>query len=188
MGRRRLALVYGTALTVLVADQLSKWLVVERLAGRPPVELIGSFVRLRYTTNTGGAFSLLAGFPLFFGLMAVAVIIAIAVYARRVVSGWVLATLGLLLGGALGNFADRLLRGRGLLDGEVVDFVDIGAWPVFNLADSCITVGAVLLAVLMSRAERGPEPAADRPDGGATGEEPTGSDRPGPTSPPAAGS
>jgi signal peptidase II len=171
MGPRRLA-VYGTALVVLALDQVTKWLVVSQLADRPPVRVIGSFVRLRHTTNTGGAFSLFAGFPLFFAVMAVLVMLAIAVYARRVQSIAVLVTLGLLLGGALGNFADRLLRGDGLLNGEVVDFVDVGAWPVFNLADSCITVGAVLLALLMGRAGREPEPAGrptpDRPDPGTT--------------------
>jgi signal peptidase II len=168
MGRRRLALVYGTALLVLVLDQLTKWLVVERLAGRAPVRVIGGFVQLRYTTNSGGAFSLLTGFPLFFGLMAIAVMVAIGLYARRTSSAPTLLTLGLLLGGALGNFADRLLRGGGLLDGEVVDFVDVGSFPVFNLADSCITVGAILLAVLLTMAERErgrPEDDAERARG-----------------------
>ena len=158
---RRLWLVYTIALGVLVADQVTKYLAVAHLAGRPPVRLVGSFVQLRYTTNTGGAFSLFAGFPLFFGIMAVVVMAAIVLYARRVTSPVTLATLGLLLGGALGNFADRLLRGDGLLDGEVVDFVDVGAWPVFNVADSCITVGAVLLALVTTRAER--RAATDRP-------------------------
>ena len=152
--RRRLALVYAIALAVLALDQATKWLVIERLGGRAPVDVIGSFVQLRYTTNPGGAFSLLTGFPLFFGLMAIGVIVAITVYARRITSGPTLFTLGLLLGGALGNFADRLLRGDGLLNGEVVDFVDVGSFPVFNVADSCITVGAILLAILLARAER----------------------------------
>jgi signal peptidase II len=152
--RRRLALVYAIALAVLVLDQTTKWLVIERLAGRAPVDVIGTFVQLRYTTNPGGAFSLLTGFPLFFGLMAIGVIVAITVYARRITSGPTLFTLGLLLGGALGNFADRLLRGDGLLNGEVVDFVDVGSFPVFNVADSCITVGAILLAILLTKAER----------------------------------
>jgi signal peptidase II len=154
MGRRRIALVYGTALIVLVLDQVSKWLVVERLAGREPVRVIGSFVQLRYTTNPGGAFSLLTGFPLFFGLMAIGVMVAITFYARRFTFGPTLFTLGLLLGGALGNFADRLLRGDRLLTGEVVDFVAVGSFPVFNVADSCITIGAILLAILLTRAER----------------------------------
>ncbi|HKE99988.1 MAG TPA: signal peptidase II [Actinomycetes bacterium] len=154
MRRRRLALVYGTALGVLAVDQLTKSLVVDRLAGRGPVEVLGSVVRLRYTTNTGGAFSLFPDFPLFFAFMAVAVAVAIALYARRVATTGVLLTLGLILGGALGNFTDRLLRGGTLLHGEVVDFIQVRPWPVFNVADSCITVGAVLLALVMGRVER----------------------------------
>ena len=153
MGRRRIALVYGTAALVVAVDQVVKWLVVTHLAGRAPVRVIGSFVVLRYATNSGGAFSLLTGFPLFFGLMAIAIMIAISVYARRTTFGPILFTLGLLLGGALGNFADRLLRGDGLLNGEVVDFIGVGTFPVFNVADSCITIGAVLLAILLTRAE-----------------------------------
>jgi len=189
MGRRRLALVYGTALAVLVADQITKSLVVARLGGNPPFELLGSFVRLRYTTNTGGAFSLLAGFPLFFAVMAVVVMVAISIYARRVDSPWVLATLGLLLGGAIGNFSDRLLRGPGLLHGEVIDFVDIGSFPVFNVADSAITIGAILLAILVTFADQpGPAGEAAGPAGEVTAgpgrdpagerDEPVGSDRP----------
>lgn len=151
MRRRRMVLVYGTALGVLVADQIAKWLAVENLRGQPPVDIVGTFVQLRYTTNTGGAFSLLTGFPLFFGIMAIVIMALILLYARRVETRATLLVLGLLLGGALGNFADRLLRGDTLLHGEVVDYVDIGTFPVFNIADSCITVGAILLAILMTR-------------------------------------
>jgi signal peptidase II len=152
------------AFVVLVGDQVTKTLVVDHLAGRPPIRLIGSFVQLRYTTNTGGAFSLLTGFPWFFAVMAVVVMAAIVLYARRVGSGAVLVALGLLLGGALGNFIDRLWRGPGLLHGEVVDFIDVGSFPVFNVADSCVTVGAVLLALLMSRPAREPAPEPERSD------------------------
>ena len=151
MGRRRMVLVYGTALGVLAADQLTKWLVVEHLRGQEPVNVIGEFARFRYTTNTGGAFSLLTGFPLFFGLMAIVIMGLIVLYARRVRSTGVLLVLGLLLGGALGNFLDRALRGEEFLGGEVVDFVEVGTFPVFNVADSCITIGAITLAILLTR-------------------------------------
>ena len=158
-GRRvRFALVYGIAALVATADQLTKWLVVGHLAGRPPVRLLGSFVELRYTTNSGGAFSVLTGAPLFFALTAILVIGAIVWSARRQQRTWMLVCLGLLLGlvlgGALGNLADRLLRGPAPLQGEVVDFVKVGIWPVFNLADSCIVVGGLLLAFLLGRPER----------------------------------
>jgi signal peptidase II len=150
----RAAAMYGTAAAVLAADQLSKWLVVRHLAGRPPVRLVGTLVELRYTTNSGGAFSLLTGAPAFFAVVAVAIIAGIVYAARRTSGAGLLVLLGLVLGGALGNLADRLLRGPAPLQGEVVDFVKVGIWPVFNLADACIVVGGVLLALLLGRAER----------------------------------
>jgi len=149
---------YGTAAAVLVLDQLIKHLVVANLAGRPPLDVIGSFVQLRYTTNSGGAFSLLTGAPLFFGVTAIVIIGGIVYAWRRTQPLSMLVVLGLILGGALGNLTDRLFRGNeGLLRGEVVDFVKVGIWPVFNLADSCIVVGGVLLAILLGRAERHPD-------------------------------
>jgi len=136
MGRTsgRLALVYGTAGLIVTVDQLTKLLVVRTLAGRPPLRLVGSFVDLRYTTNSGGAFSLLPGAPLFFALTALAVTGAIVWNARRAQGRPVLLALGLLLGGAIGNLLDRVFRGEVPLRGEVVDFVKVGpgrcsTWP-----------------------------------------------------------
>jgi signal peptidase II len=71
----------------------------------------------------------------------------IARAARRTTDRWILIGLVLVLGGALGNLCDRIARSPGFLRGHVVDFVAVGWWPVFNLADSCITVGATLLVV-----------------------------------------
>jgi signal peptidase II len=158
---RALAL-YGTAAAVLALDQLLKHLVVSNLAGRPPVDVIGDFVQLRHTTNSGGAFSLLTGAPLFFGIMAMVIIGGIIYASRRAQPLSLLVVLGLILGGALGNLTDRLLRGEALLRGEVVDFVKVGIWPVFNLADSCVVVGGILLALLMGRAERDQEQRRDQ--------------------------
>ena len=154
----RLAALYGTAAAVLAADQLTKYLVVRHLEGRAPVRIVGSFVELRYTTNSGGAFSLLTGAPLFFVVMAVVIIGGIIHAARKAEGLPVLVTLGLVLGGALGNLVDRLFRD----DGAVVDFVKVGIWPVFNLADSCIVVGGLLLVLLYGRADRA-ERERDRP-------------------------
>ena len=156
---KRVLALYGTAAAVLVLDQLLKHLVVTNLAGRPPLDLIGSWVQLRYTTNSGGAFSLLTGAPLFFGVMAIVIIGGIVYASRRAQPLSLLVVLGLILGGALGNLADRLFRGEGLLRGEVVDFVKVAIWPVFNLADSCVVVGGILLAIFLGRAEREPEQA-----------------------------
>ena len=150
--RRALAL-YGTTAAVLALDQLTKHLVVSNLAGRPPVDLVDDVVQLRYTTNSGGAFSLLTGAPLFFGIMALVIIGGIVYASRRAQPLSMLVILGLILGGALGNLTDRLLRGDALLRGEVVDFIKVGIWPVFNLADSCVVVGGILLAIFLGRAE-----------------------------------
>ncbi|HEX9343784.1 MAG TPA: signal peptidase II, partial [Actinomycetota bacterium] len=150
----RLAAMYGTAAVVVVADQASKYAVVRTLAERGPLHVLGSFVEFRFQTNSGGAFSLFTGVPLFFALMAMVIIGGIVYAGTRARGTAVLLTLGLLLGGAIGNLLDRALRGGVPLRGEVVDFVKVGRWPVFNLADSCITVGGLLLALLLSRAER----------------------------------
>jgi signal peptidase II len=155
---RRPVLTYATAAVVVALDQLSKWLVVRQLGGGRPLRLVGSFVQLRYTTNSGGAFSLLTGAPLFFALSAIVIAGGIVYAARRAQGRALLFALGLLLGGAVGNLLDRLLRGGVPLHGEVVDFVKVGPWPLFNLADSCITVGGLLLAYLLSRPERGADP------------------------------
>jgi signal peptidase II len=170
----RQLVLYGTAAAVLAADQLSKYLVVRNLAGRPPVRIIGSLLELRYATNSGGAFSLLTGAPVFFALMALAVIGGILYAGRRARGLPVLLALGLLLGGAVGNLLDRLLRGDHPLRGEVVDFIKIGWWPVFNLADSCIVIGGLLLALLLGRAERPPaRPNQPRPGGGTQTQTPS---------------
>lgn len=165
----RQLITYGVAAAVVGADQLSKYLVVRNLAGKPPVRLIGSVVELRYATNSGGAFSLLTGAPVFFALMAVAVIGGILYAGRRARGLPVQVALGLLLGGAVGNLLDRLLRGEVPLRGEVVDFIKIGWWPVFNLADSCIVIGGLLLALLLGRAER-PRARQDEPERGSGAE------------------
>lgn len=150
----RLLAMYGTAALVVGADQGTKYLVVRTLAGRGPLHLVGSFVELRYQTNSGGAFSLFPGAPLFFALMAIVIVGGLVYAGTRARGVAVPLTLGLLLGGAIGNLLDRALRGDLPLRGEVVDFVKVGRWPVFNLADSCITVGGLLLALLLSRTER----------------------------------
>ena len=149
--RARLAsILYGAAALVYAVDRISKWVVERNLSGRSPIEVIPGVVRLRFTTNTGGAFGLFGGQAwLFFG--ATAVVCAVIVLASASLQSGVSAVgLGLVLGGALGNLTDRILRGpRG-----VIDFIDFRVWPVFNAADSAIVVGAliVVLAGLRRRA------------------------------------
>lgn len=135
----------GTAYAV---DVVSKAVAVAALAHRPPVALVGGLLTLRLTRNPGAAFSIGVGATLVFSLVAVAVIVAILRTARRLRSAAWAAALGLVLGGALGNLTDRIVRSPGVLRGHVVDWIELPHWPVFNVADSCIVTGASLLVLV----------------------------------------
>ena len=161
--RRRGGLtLWVTAGIVLVVDRLTK-LWAEGSLPDHPRELLGGIVRLRYTTNSGGAFSLGDRAPLLFALAATVVCLAIAATSLRARPTAHAIALGLVLGGAAGNLIDRIVRGPGL-SGRVVDFVDLRVWPVFNAADASIVVGALLLVVLALR------------EGAAAREQPTAGD------------
>lgn len=129
---------------MLAADQLTKaWAVAALDSG--PVHVIGP-LRLALVHNQAGAFGLGGAFVPFLAVAALVVVLVMATTGSAAARPLVAVSLGLLVGGALGNVADRLFRGDGgFLDGAVVDFVDVGFWPVFNLADSAITCGCLLL-------------------------------------------
>jgi len=133
-----------------VLDRLTKLLAERHLAGRPPVPLIPHVVQLRYATNSGGAFSILTGQPWVFFTASAAVCIAIVIASPRIRSVAAAVGLGMILGGALGNLTDRIARGPGI-SGTVVDFIDFHIWPVFNLADSAIVLGALVVALASAR-------------------------------------
>jgi len=158
-GRRALTL-YGIAAAVLALDRVTKVL-AERSLQDGPVELIPGVLDLRYTTNPGGAFGLFGGIPWLFVTISAAVIVAIVLASRRLPATASAVGLGLVLGGAIGNLIDRAVRGPGF-SGEVVDFIDLQVWPIFNLADSAIVIGAAVL--LLSGLRRQPA-ARDDPDG-----------------------
>lgn len=137
---------------VVVADRLTKWWAEETLPGSP-IAIIEGFLQLRFVENPGAAFGFFGDAGSLIAFIALVVIGGIVVVARRV-DGWPEASaLGLVLGGALGNLIDRVVRGPGLLDGEVIDFVDFSFFPAFNVADSAITIGAVLAVLLAFRRE-----------------------------------
>ncbi|WP_018335673.1 signal peptidase II [Actinomycetospora chiangmaiensis] len=147
--RRRLPLLVAVAVVVVVVDLATKIAIVAALADgqRIPLLLDGT-ISLVLVRNPGAAFSFATGMTWLLTLVAVAVVVGIARYARRMRSrGWAVA-LGLVLGGALGNLIDRFFRGPGPLQGHVVDFVSVGWWPVFNAADSAICLGGALLVGL----------------------------------------
>lgn len=150
-GRPRLALAVAVAGVVVAADQATKWWALRALDDGP-VDL--GILDLRLTFNSGAAFGLGKGFA---PVLVVAAVVLLVVLLRR---GWLVAgrapavAAGLVLGGAVGNLLDRLFRDPGLLRGDVVDFVDLRWWPVFNLADGAIVVGAAVLVVAGGIAER----------------------------------
>nr|WP_245788425.1 signal peptidase II [Amycolatopsis marina] len=153
MPKRRLALVAVVAATVFALDLVTKIIATAGLEGREPVRVLGGLVYLQLIRNPGAAFSMATGLTWLLALAAIAVVIAIIWLARRLRSvGWAIG-LGLVLAGALGNLADRIFRAPGPLQGHVVDFISVfapngDAWPIFNVADSAICVGAVLIVVL----------------------------------------
>ena len=137
------------ALVTLVLDVVTKVLVVDGLEGAAPVRLLGGAVKLEVSRNSGAAFSFAQGATILFTGIAVGVIVVIVRSMSRLRStGWAV-TLGLLLGGATGNLTDRVLRAPGVGRGAVVDFISVPHFASFNVADSAITVGA-LVAVLLS--------------------------------------
>jgi signal peptidase II len=139
-------LLYSASVGVYLLDRLTKYLAQEHLAGRPPVEIIPGVVQLRYATNAGGAFGLFGGQPWLFFTATLIVCAAVVAASTRLSSGPSSLGLGLILGGALGNLTDRIARGPGV-SGTVVDFIDFHVWPVFNVADSAIVIGALIILV-----------------------------------------
>ncbi|HET7237294.1 MAG TPA: signal peptidase II [Actinomycetota bacterium] len=158
---RRAPLLFAVAAAALALDQLSKAWVVASLEGRPPIRVIPGVLSFAYTSNSGGAFGLGRSAPWIFAGATMLVSGAIVVISRRPMGRATAIALGMILGGALGNLADRALNGPGLR-GEVTDFIDLQIWPVFNLADSFIVVGALVLAFSSFAHDGADQDAADR--------------------------
>lgn len=143
--RRSAILLYAVAAAALLLDQLSKAWVEHALSGRPPIRVIPGVLSLTYTTNSGGAFGFGESAPWLFAGATIVVSAVIVMVSTRPVRPWIAVSLGLILGGALGNLADRA-NGAGF-SGRVTDFIDLQVWPIFNLADTAIVLGAAILAV-----------------------------------------
>jgi signal peptidase II len=142
--RRAAQALFGAAFVSYGADRVSKAWAEATLPGHP-IDVVPGVLTLRFTTNSGGAFSIGQSAPWFFVAVTAVVVAIILATSLRHTRGVVGASLGLVLGGALGNLTDRAFRAPGLR-GRVVDFIDFHVWPVFNLADSAIVVGAILIA------------------------------------------
>ena len=145
MSRKHL-LIFSVALIAALLDQLTKFLIRANLQLNESLPIINNILHLTYITNTGSAFGLFKSLNWFFMLFSIAVIIAIYYYLRNNVKEnekLVQFAVVLLLGGTIGNLTDRLFYGA------VTDFIDLRIWPVFNIADSAITISVVLLIILL---------------------------------------
>jgi signal peptidase II len=145
---RRLRLLLSVAAVVLTLDIVTKVLAVRLLPPGQPVSIIGDTVTWTLVRNSGAAFSMATGYTWVLTLIATGVVVGIFWMGRRLVSPWWAVGLGMILGGAMGNLVDRFFRAPGPLRGHVVDFLSVGWWPVFNVADPSVVGGAILLVVL----------------------------------------
>lgn len=149
---RRMSFVLALAGVILIVDQITKIVVVANLVPGESPRVLGGLVYLSLIRNAGAAWSIGTGVTWVLAVIACVIVVVIIRMASKLRSGMWAACLGLILGGALGNLADRIFRSPGFMRGHVVDFVsvfgpDAQYFPVFNVADSAITIGGVLLVV-----------------------------------------
>jgi signal peptidase II len=133
----------------LALDIVTKIIAVSQLQPGQPVRLLGGLLTLRLIRNAGAAFSQGERFTSIFALAALVVLtyVAVRLVPRLRHGGWAVA-LGLLTAGVSGNLTDRIFRSPGVFRGHVVDFLELPHWPIFNVADMCITTAAVMVVVL----------------------------------------
>ena len=140
------------ALAVAIVDQATKALAVARLEDQPAISAIPHILNFRFARNSGAAFSMGESFTLVFTLISTLVALGIIFFGGR--SRGINSTLlSLVLGGVSGNLIDRFFRTPGFLHGHVVDWIELPHWPIFNIADSCVVVAA-LMYVLYSGKKR----------------------------------
>lgn len=139
-------IIWLTAWTIWLFDYATKaWALIA--LDNEPKKILGTLLQFTLVKNSGAAFNLAGSFTAIFSVIAVLVIATIVRYAHMITSrGW-LTCAGLLLGGVLGNLTDRIFREPGFFIGHVVDWIQIPHWPVFNIADSAITVAALIAVI-----------------------------------------
>ena len=149
---RKVLLLAVIAASVVILDLISKIIIVATIDPNEPVRVLGGLVYLSLIRNSGAAFSMATGYTWILALVAIGVVIVIIRMAPKLRSTPWAVSLGLVLGGALGNLIDRIFRAPGFLQGHVVDFVSVFGpnaeyFPVFNVADSAITIGGISLVI-----------------------------------------
>jgi signal peptidase II len=158
---RSLRVSLAIAAAVVLVDQLTKEWALDALADEP-IDVVWT-LRFNLAFNKGMAFSQGSGLGPIIGVVALCVIVALLVSVGRSSSRLYPLAVGLITGGAVGNLLDRLFREPGWLRGAVVDFIDVQWWPIFNVADICVTVGgALLLFTSLQGSQPEPDPAGGR--------------------------
>lgn len=145
----------AVAVVVVVVDQVTKWWALNALADGP-IGLVGS-LQFRLVRNEASAFSIGGGsaWGPFVTVAGLVIIVGLLWFLRTAPSRLAAVAVGMVIGGAIGNLIDRAARSdRGFMGGGVVDFVDVGWWPVFNIADSAVVVGVILLVAISLRPVR----------------------------------
>jgi signal peptidase II len=155
--RPRLKLVFSTAVVAMFVDVITKVIAVGVLVPGRRVPLIGDHVWCALTRNAGAAFSWGDAYTVELAVLVGGIIAVLAWRSRHVVSTAAAIAVGLVLGGAAGNLADRVFRSP--LRGAVVDFVAIGWGPIFNAADVCVVIGVVILTWRLLAEKPSPAPA-----------------------------
>ncbi|MFJ6616482.1 signal peptidase II [Kitasatospora sp. NPDC091335] len=171
-GPRRIGVLLVIAVLAFLIDLASKSLVVARLENHSAIKVIGDVVTFQVIRNSGAAFGMGQALTVVFTMIASSVIVVIWRIARRLYSlPWAIA-LGLLLGGALGNLTDRLFRSPSVFRGHVVDFISVQHFAVFNLADSAIVCGGILVVLLSFRGSNPDGTVHQQPEKDGKGEKP----------------
>lgn len=147
----KLPITLGIAAGVVVLDQVAKLWAVATLEGTAPREILGPLLSLHFVRNPGAAFSLAGNYTLLISALALVVSGVIVRTSRTLTSTSWAIVLGGVLGGALGNLIDRLLRAPGPGRGHVVDFLELPHWPIFNVADMSLVCAAGLAVLLTLR-------------------------------------
>ncbi|MCT1427233.1 signal peptidase II [Corynebacterium tuberculostearicum] len=153
--RSKTGLIAAVVIAVALLDQAVKQVMLSLLTEGEPLPVIGDWFRFTLLFNPGAAFSMGGeGSTWLFTTIQLVFVLGVAIAAPRITHSGQAVGLALIAGGALGNFADRIFRAPGFWFGHVVDYISVGSFAVFNIADAAITCGVVLFIITMLLEER----------------------------------